>query len=82
MNRAHRVLIGKIGQEHAGAHDIFGAAAEIFDGTDDQFAAARGLRRGAAGRGGAVILDRAGASNDDAIADAHRPAEPESLFVG
>ena len=82
MNRAHRVLIGKIGQEHAGAYDIFGAAAKIFDGTDDQFAAARGLRRGAAGRGGSVILDRAGAGNDDAIADAHRPAEPEAIFVG
>ena len=82
MDRADRVCVGRIGNEHARSNDVGRGPAELLDRVENDREAAPGLRRGVAARRGAVGLDRGGSRDEDAVADADRPREAERGFVG
>jgi len=82
MDSPDSILIGRIGQQHAGAYDIICAAAQFFDSAQDEDAAAFGLSGCIAGRGRAIVFHRTRSGHDYSIALPHRPSEAELRFVG
>lgn len=82
MDGTHSVLILRVGEKHTGARHMLGCGAELLQCPADQEAASLRLRGGIARGGGAVVLDRAGAGNQDAIAHACGAGEAELRFVG
>ena len=69
MDSTDRVLVGRVGEQHASAGDMLGPGAELRERADDEEAAALGLRGGIALGRGAVILDRPGPGDENAVAD-------------